>query len=95
MQSNVLKLRYNGHETEEKRIVGEIEKNVVKLFRDTKDFIWSIDPESNQINELALYIKDFGENLLQDTNIRFHANTEIPKALEHLHFPQGGVFRSL
>lgn len=89
MQSNVLKLRYNGHETEEKRIVGEIEKNVVRLFRDTKDFIWSIDPESNQINELALYIKDFGENLLQDTNIRFHANTDIPTSLETSALPPG------
>lgn len=89
MQSNVLKLRYNGHETEEKRIVGEIEKNVVRLFRDTKDFIWSIDPESNQVSELALYIKDFGENLLQDTDIRFRADTAIPVALEHLSLPPG------
>jgi ligand-binding sensor domain-containing protein/signal transduction histidine kinase len=89
MQSSVLKLRYNGHESEEKRIVGEIEKNVVKLFRDTKDFIWSIDPESNQISELALYIKDFGENLLQDTNIRFHANSDIPLALQHVALPPG------
>lgn len=89
MQSNVLKLRYNGHETEEKRIVGEIEKNVVRLFRDTKDFIWSIDPESNQVSELALYIKDFGENLLQDTDIRFRADTTIPVALQHLSLPPG------
>lgn len=89
MQSNVLKLRYNGHESEEKRIVGEIEKNVVRLFRDTKDFIWSIDPESNQVSELALYIKDFGENLLQDTDIRFRADTDIPAALEHLSLPPG------
>ena len=89
MQSNVLKLRYNGHESEEKRIVSEIEKNVVRLFRDTKDFIWSIDPESNRVNELALYIKDFGENLLQDTSIRFRADTDIPAALEHLSLPPG------
>ncbi|MFN8344090.1 MAG: two-component regulator propeller domain-containing protein [Spirosomataceae bacterium] len=89
MQSNVLKLRYNGHESEEKRIVGEIEKNVVRLFRDTKDFIWSIDPESNQFSELALYIKDFGENLLQDTAIRFHANTNIPNHLAQVSLPPG------
>jgi signal transduction histidine kinase len=68
---------------------GEIEKNVVRLFRDTKDFIWSIDPESNQVSELALYIKDFGENLLQDTDIRFRADTTIPAALEHLSLPPG------
>ncbi|WP_428658240.1 sensor histidine kinase [Runella sp.] len=89
MQSNVLKLRYNGHESEEKRIVGEIEKNVVRLFRDTKDFIWSIDPESNQINELALYIKDLGENLLQDTPIHFHTDICFPKEYEHLSLPPG------
>lgn len=89
MQSNVLKLRYNGHESEEKRIVGEIEKNVVKLFRDTKDFIWSIDPESNQINELALYIKDLGENLLQDTPIHFHTDIRFPNEYENVHLPPG------
>lgn len=89
MQSNVLKFRFNGHESEEKRIVGEIEKNVVRLFRDTKDFIWSIDPESNQITELALYIKDLGENLLQDTPIRFHANTHFPADATDLVLPPG------
>jgi len=89
MQSNVLKLRYEGQENEEKRIVGEIEKNVVRLFRDTKDFIWSIDPESNIVQELVLYIKDFGENLLQDTTIRFHSHTEIPFELENVTLPPG------
>lgn len=89
MQSNVLKLRYNGHESEEKRIVGDIEKNVVRLFRDTKDFIWAIDPESNQVNELALYIKDLGENLLQDTPIHFHTDIRFPKEFENLCLPPG------
>lgn len=91
MQSSVLKLRYESRETgnEEKRIVGEIEKNVVRLFRDTKDFIWAIDPESNLVKELILYIKDFGENLLQDTTIRFHSNTTIPFELENVTLPPG------
>jgi signal transduction histidine kinase len=56
------------------------------LFTGTRDFIWSIDPRSDRVNEMLIYIRDFGEELFEYTDINFHvetndsfsADTELP-----------------
>jgi signal transduction histidine kinase len=56
------------------------------LFTGTRDFIWSIDPKSDKINEMLIYIKDFGEELFEysginfyvDTNDAFETNVKLP-----------------
>ncbi|MFN3852379.1 MAG: two-component regulator propeller domain-containing protein [Spirosomataceae bacterium] len=75
-QSSVLMLKMNAG-NENRKIVSDIENNARKLYTDTKDFIWTIDPESNRLNELIMYIKDFGEKLFQYTDIEFLVKREI------------------
>ena len=56
------------------------------LFTGTRDFIWSIDPRSDKVNEMLIYIRDFGEELFEYSDVNFHvetndtfnANTKLP-----------------
>lgn len=45
------------------------------LFTGTRDFIWSIDPQSDDVNEMLIYIKDFGEELFEYSGINFYVDT--------------------
>jgi signal transduction histidine kinase len=45
------------------------------LFTGTRDFIWSIDPKSDNVNEMFIYIRDFGEELFEYSEVNFHVET--------------------
>ncbi len=45
------------------------------LFTGTRDFIWSIDPKSDNVNEMLIYIRDFGEELFEFSEINFYVDT--------------------
>ncbi len=45
------------------------------LFTGTRDFIWSIDPKSDNLNEMLIYIRDFGEELFEYSSINFHVKS--------------------
>ena len=45
------------------------------LFTGTRDFIWSIDPKSDELNEMLLYIRDFGEELFEYSDVNFHVES--------------------
>ncbi len=46
------------------------------LFTGTRDFIWSIDPKSDKVDEMLIYIRDFGEELFEYSDINFHVDTD-------------------
>ena len=45
------------------------------LFTGTRDFIWSIDPKSDNVNEMLIYIRDFGEELFEYSGVNFYVET--------------------
>ena len=45
------------------------------LFTGTRDFIWSIDPKSDNVSEMLIYIRDFGEELFEYSEVNFHVET--------------------
>ena len=47
LQTGVLNLKMKNSGAEEKKILNQIQLNARKLYSDTKDFIWTINPESN------------------------------------------------
>jgi ligand-binding sensor domain-containing protein/signal transduction histidine kinase len=57
-----------------------------KLFDDTKDFIWSIDPVKDTLYDLAVYLKDFGDEFFDRTGIAFRVN-EISTDLAEINLP--------
>jgi signal transduction histidine kinase len=47
------------------------------LFLGTKDFIWSIDPKNNNLKEVFYKIRDYGEEVFEGTDIRFHVQNGV------------------
>ncbi len=74
--TNLISLKLKDKSTEVNELLTNIEKHTKSLFNGTKDFIWSIDPESDDLNEVFTYIKDFGEELFENTPIEFYSSTK-------------------
>jgi signal transduction histidine kinase/ligand-binding sensor domain-containing protein len=62
-------------------LLEHIRSNAQILFDGTRDFIWSIDPESDNLIEVYTYVKDFGEEYFKHSNISFHTNLAAPEEL--------------
>lgn len=52
------------------------------LYQETRDFIWALDPENDSLFELALYLKDFGDELFHSSSVDFRAE-RIPKTMKN------------
>lgn len=85
---NLISMKLKDSSQEVKDLLESIEKHTKSLYTGTKDFIWSIDPESDELHEMFTYLKDFGEELYHDTDIRFYSSMtdEIP---EQKNLPSG------
>lgn len=77
LYTNLVALKLKNVNTEVSELLAFIEKNSQELFEGTKDFIWSIDPESDNLVEVYTYIKDFGEEFFKRTNIEFYSNMTL------------------
>jgi signal transduction histidine kinase len=69
---------------ESKGIVDQILSHSDSLYKGTKDFIWTLKKESDQIEEMVTYLSDFGEDFFQQLNIQFRiekcieSNVQLP-----------------
>jgi signal transduction histidine kinase len=63
-----------------------VEESAKRLLSGTKDFIWALDPANNDLSDLFLHIKDFGEKVFLEKKIEFHAETAV---MEPLPLPDG------
>jgi signal transduction histidine kinase len=59
-----------------------IEKRSNELFYGTKDFIWSIGLKSDYVEELFVYLREFGEVFLHEVEIDLVANIQIEKSVK-------------
>lgn len=53
------------------RILGQIEENTSQLYSGTRDILWSLKPSNDNLYEILSRIRDFGNELFQDTEIHF------------------------
>ena len=53
------------------------------LCTDTRDFIWSLNPEKDTLYETALHLKEFADELFEETDINVHV-TGLSKALKDI-----------
>jgi ligand-binding sensor domain-containing protein/signal transduction histidine kinase len=56
------------------RILGQIQDNTHQLYSGTRDILWSLKPSNDQLYEILLRIRDFGNELFADTDIQFVFN---------------------
>jgi signal transduction histidine kinase len=73
-------LRLKGGLSEEE-VYTRVEQSAKYLNSGTKDFIWAIDPQNNELTNLFLYVKDFGEKLFQESGINFRAYNTIQEGI--------------
>ncbi len=59
------------------------------LFYGTRDFIWAIDPKNDNVQEVYFNLKDFGEELFENTGVSFLANFETCEEQQGLKLPSG------
>ncbi len=55
-------------------LLNKISENSAQLYSGTKDFIWSIEPKNNSLYDLIIRLKDFGDDIFNDTDIHFEVN---------------------
>ncbi|MBN2012528.1 hypothetical protein JW960_24585 [candidate division KSB1 bacterium] len=66
--------------------VDKINRAAKELALSTRDFIWTINPSQDSLYDVALYIKDSGDELFDQTGIDFRVNG-ISKSFEDLKLP--------
>jgi signal transduction histidine kinase/ligand-binding sensor domain-containing protein len=57
--------------TEANQLLDVITQNSSRLYQGTKDFIWSINPGNDNLYEIIIRIKDFGDELFYGTGCSF------------------------
>ena len=68
--TSVLKNKINLNPDTE-RILHQIEDNTGQLYSGTRDILWSLKPTNDSLYEILYRIRDFGNDLFQDTDIEF------------------------
>jgi len=75
---SVMKLSKNGHAVD---LYNKVEESAKYLYSGTRDFIWSIDPQNDELSRLFIHIRDFGEKLFEEKEIQFRAYNEIKESI--------------
>ena len=55
----------------------KVENSAKYLYSGTRDFIWAIDPVNDELSKLFIHIRDFGDKLFEEKNIKFRAFNEV------------------
>ena len=65
--------------------VTQVKEDTVSLYVGTKDFIFSLKPNSDYLEEVVTYLSDFGEDYFSKTSIKFvlDKNISLNKKLPH------------
>lgn len=58
-------------------VLQRIESSIRYINLRTRDFIWSINPSHNNLDDLFLYLRDFAEGLYKNSNIIFRAENNV------------------
>jgi signal transduction histidine kinase/ligand-binding sensor domain-containing protein len=76
---SLLKLNGNavGGTTSRTDLYTKVENSAKYLYTGTRDFIWSIDPVNDELSKLFIHIRDFGEKLFEEKDIKFRAFNEV------------------
>jgi signal transduction histidine kinase len=90
MYINLLNMQMQQKSAHVQQLIENMEKGTSQLFQGTKDFIWSIDPNSDKVEEIYTYLKDMGDDLFSKLDISFYAELkeqENQKKSEELTVP--------
>jgi len=84
--SEILDTKLNGSHANEKKLLEQIRQNAASLYNGTKDVLWALNPQSDNLYEILTHIKDFGNELFTDTDIDFEFNG-VEESLNEIKLP--------
>ena len=69
--SEILDTKMDQTQGDQKKLLEQIKQNASSLYNGTKDILWALDPQSDNLYEILNHIKDFGNELFLDTPVDF------------------------
>ncbi|MBO9619692.1 MAG: histidine kinase, partial [Niabella sp.] len=69
--ADVLQHKTDPEDEEKNKIISQIKSNALGLYAGTKEIIWSLSRESDNLNEVLMTIRQTGVELFSDTNVQF------------------------
>lgn len=77
--SEILDKKVNDDQPEQKELIRMIKENAGLLYTGTKDILWALDPQSDNLFEILMHIKSFGIDLFHNTGVSFKMEGVLPK----------------
>lgn len=84
--SEILDTKMDVNQADQKKLLEQIKQNASSLYNGTKDILWALDPQSDNLYEILNHIKDFGSELFLDTPVEFEF-TGIEESLNEIKLP--------
>lgn len=84
--SEIVKVKLARESPEYVEYINKINKSAKELTSSTRDFIWTLNPTQDSLHDVAIYLKDFGDELFDKTGIEFRVNG-ISKELGKISLP--------
>lgn len=69
--SDMLFTKLDPEKADQKKLLEQIKQNALLLYTGTKDILWAMDSQSDNLYEVINYIRDFGVDLYIDTHVNF------------------------
>ncbi|MCF3110663.1 histidine kinase [Niabella sp. CC-SYL272] len=86
--ADVLQHKTDPADEEKNKIIRQIKSNALGLYTGTREIIWSLSKESNNLNEVLLTIRQTGMELFSDTAVQF-VFTGLPDTDAAIKIPPG------
>ncbi|MGE0590402.1 MAG: two-component regulator propeller domain-containing protein [Cyclobacteriaceae bacterium] len=77
ISNNVNLLLVESKNSRNTEILRRIDMSVRYINTQTRDFVWSINPSHNNLDDLFLYLRDFAEGFFRNTGIVFQAESTV------------------
>jgi len=84
--SEILGTKMDNTQCDQKKLLEQIKQNAASLYNGTKDILWALDPQSDNLYEVLNHIRDFGKELFLDTPVEFEFKG-IDESLNEIKLP--------
>lgn len=82
--SETLMRVYPQKSRELKPFLEKIKNNSDELYHSLRDFVWVMNPRKDSLLELAILLKDFGDELFDNTGVDFRVKGIVPALKKHV-----------
>lgn len=86
MFTELTKSKLNGHYHDVAPYLDKVSDTAGSLYHSMKDLIWALNPEQDTVQDLFLQLKDFGDELFDQTGVEFKSQG-IDETLQYIQIP--------